>query len=869
MTTKYQLKNGLNVVLIENRKSPVVSVQLWVKTGSADEKKGIEGISHFIEHLVFKGSEKFGVGEMAQAIESSGGVLNAYTSFDQTVFYVTISSQFVDSGMEVISEMIGRPRFDEQEINNEREVVIEEIKRALDNPYQQASRQLFSTLYKRHPYRVPVIGYEENIRRVPKKSILNYYNARYVPQNMNLIVVGDFNPTEMKKKVASFFEPIARHKLLKVRRSGEIAHKTPLISVKKSQFAESFLHIGFCTPGAKHKDSVALLALAAILGQGDSSRLIHQVRNTKRLVTSIGASVFSPKESGFFAISASLDGKYLDEALAEITAVVGEIIQSGPTADELKKTIRQMESEKFYSMESVDGQAGLFGHFEFIFSNYKEFDRILKETSTLTTADIQRVARKYLNPRTVAVSYLAPEEEALSQNKIKKWQTNFVREFAAWRKKAQLKTKRLSGAGIKWSPSRQIATRKPQKYVLSSGARVVGRQIVGSPVTSVRIGLLGGLRFEPRDLLGANELLARVWPSGTQSLTEHELNVEIENMASSLGGFGGRNTVGLSATMLKPYFSRVVEVLSEVFIDPRLPEDAIDREKILMKEQLKTRNDKPSQKCLLAFMRLMFDGHPYARDPIGENADVERLSRAPIARYLAGLKNPANLVISAVGDLDLQSFAKHLEEELKIFSGESVSDQDLEMPDLLTNKHEYSFLDREQSHIAIGYRGLTFEDQNRHSLEVMQALLSGQGGRLFVELRDKKSLAYTVSPIRMDGMEPGYFGAYIGCSPEKGPLAVKMIIENFQRLTEEKVNARELERAKRYVLGRHDISRQHTGAVADAFLFDELYGLQFDESEHFSERIQSVDAESIQKLARKIFSKPFVLSVVGRKDVSI
>ncbi len=181
MPTKYQLKNGMNVLLIESKKSPVVSIQMWVKTGSADEKKGVEGISHFIEHLVFKGSDKFKAGEMAQAIEGSGGVLNAYTTFDQTVFYVTLSKNFVDSGLEVISEMMGRPKFDSQEIDNEREVVIEEIKRSLDNPYQQASRLLFSTMYEKHPYGVPVIGYDDNIRRVKREEIVDYYKKRYVP----------------------------------------------------------------------------------------------------------------------------------------------------------------------------------------------------------------------------------------------------------------------------------------------------------------------------------------------------------------------------------------------------------------------------------------------------------------------------------------------------------------------------------------------------------------------------------------------------------------------------------------------------------------------------------------------------------------
>src|SRR4029078_6893869 len=179
MFKKFQLKNGLKVLLVESHKSPVLSIQMWVKTGSADEKKGEEGISHFIEHLVFKGTRKFKVGEIASSVEAAGGELNAYTSFDQTVFYVTISKEFENVGLEVISEMMGFPSFDEKEINNEREVVIEEIKRSNDSPHRQASRLLFSTMYKKHPYGIPVIGYAENISSVSRDTLVNYYHGRY------------------------------------------------------------------------------------------------------------------------------------------------------------------------------------------------------------------------------------------------------------------------------------------------------------------------------------------------------------------------------------------------------------------------------------------------------------------------------------------------------------------------------------------------------------------------------------------------------------------------------------------------------------------------------------------------------------------
>ena len=205
MAKKIQLKNGLSVLLVESHKSPVVSVQMWVKTGSADEREGEEGVSHFIEHLLFKGTKKFGVGEVAHVIEGSGGQINAYTSFDETVFYVTLSRAFIDTGLEVIGEMVGSPKFDVAEIDNEREVVLEEIKKSFDDPHRQASRSLFSTAYKNHPYGIPVIGYESVIKNINRDELIDYFQSRYVPRQMNLIVVGDFNSEEVELKVEKYF----------------------------------------------------------------------------------------------------------------------------------------------------------------------------------------------------------------------------------------------------------------------------------------------------------------------------------------------------------------------------------------------------------------------------------------------------------------------------------------------------------------------------------------------------------------------------------------------------------------------------------------------------------------------------------------
>lgn len=338
MFKKFQLKNGLQVLLVESKKSPVVSVQMWVKTGSADELKGEEGISHFIEHLLFKGTRKFGVGEIASTVEGSGGELNAYTSFDQTVFYITISKHFADTALECISDMMGFPLFDEAEIDNEREVVLEEIKRGKDNPHRQSSQLLFSSAYKKHPYGIPVIGYDKVVSGVSKKALLDYYHSRYVPKNMTLLVIGDFDSQEMKSKVTNYFSELKEYRLRKSQRKKEPKQESARVKVQQTAFEESLLNVAWKVPGIKHKDIPALEVLALVLGQGDSSRLTHRLRLQKPLVNYIGASCFTPFEPGFFAISLSTARENLEEVLVALSEEIESILKAPPGG---KKSVRR------------------------------------------------------------------------------------------------------------------------------------------------------------------------------------------------------------------------------------------------------------------------------------------------------------------------------------------------------------------------------------------------------------------------------------------------------------------------------------------------------------------------------------------------
>lgn len=863
MPTKYQLKNGLNVLLVESHKSPVVSVQMWVKTGSADESKGIEGISHFIEHLVFKGTEKYGVGSIASAVEGSGGVLNAYTTFDQTVFYVTLSKSFVETGLDVISEMMGRPKFDSAEIDNEREVVIEEIKRAIDNPHQQASRLLFSNAYKMHPYGIPVIGYDENIRKLTREEIINYYESRYLPQNMNLVVVGDFKTNEMKKKLEQYFGSLKKKKLRNVARKLEPTQTKDRIEIKATEFNESYLYLSWPTTKIKHKDATALSVVAMILGQGESSRLVQKLRNDKQLVNSVGASTFSPKEQGFIALSASLNNSKLADVVLQMSEELKNFLAFGPTESELRRAINLIESDRYYSMETVDGLAGLYGHYEFLYNDYRYFERTMKELSRLTTKELVRVAKKYFQPNKMCVTYLMSGDRVAAEkilNSIPKMLSSRLSAKAS----PEINKKEKQMKSLKWSVPKRDRAFATEKLVLPSGARLVIKPMQGSPVVSVRYGFLGGLRVEDLKTPGANELTSRVWPASTKNLSEVQINQKIESMASGLGSFSGRNSMGLSLTALHPNFSDSLEIMNDILLNYSISENIVAREKQLMLEHIKSRADKPAQQCMRKLMSLMFEGHPYAKDPYGEAAEVEKLNEISISNQIGKSVYAENMVISVVGDIDKVKLKKIFVKLTEQLAHGAKKNEKFSLMKIDENQKAFIELNKAQTHIALAYRGLSFQDKDRFALELMQSILSGQGGRLFIELRDKESLAYSVSPIRMDGIEAGYFGAYIGCSPEKSEKAIKMLRAEFSKLGEILVSAEELERSKKYLLGRHDIALQKTGHVADLILFDELYGLDFKEFEMYNENIRRVTANDIREIARRIFSQKEVLSLVGK-----
>jgi len=768
--------------------------------------------------------------------------------------------------MDVISQMMGFPTFDETEIDNEREVVIEEIKRGQDSPGRRSSQLLFSNIFRKHPYGLPVIGYEKIIRKVSAKKIKDYFQSRYVPSNMFLVIAGDFESKEMKKKVEAMFGGFEPYKLRRVSHVKEPAQKSIRIKVEQAKFENTTGYLSWRIPNVKHKDIAALEVLSAILGQGDSSRLMQTLRIREPLTNSVGSFSYSMPDDGMFAVSFNLEQENLKKALTALIPELVRMIEEPPTTAEMQKAITNFASHEVYSMETVDNIARKAGGDEFYYSDHEYYKKYMKQVYSLKPEDIQKAAKKYFKADTFSLSLMTNMDKKIAEGALKTFARDLKKALTAAKAQKSKPTKfvpkkfTINASAVKHTP-------ETQRIVLKSGATLLIREQKDTPYVAMKAAFLGGVRTEDGTTGGLTEQFSRNWLSGSKNFTEEEFNLRADELAAGLGAFGGRNSVGLSMDYLSPFEDKMLEIYKDSLLNPQFSDTILEREKFIQKNQVKSRNDNPSQICVMNFMNEIFKNHPYSRDLLGNDETINAITSQSLKDYYKRVIHAKNATFCVVGDVDTKKWVKMLEEvTLQMPAGQRI-ENNFPITPVKKSQHIFHELKKEQSHIIVGYQGLTLKSPERFTLEIIQSILSGQGGRLFLELRDKNSLAYSVSPMHMEGIEGGYFGGYIGCSPEKAQKSIQMLKEEFKKLVDTKVGEDELTRAQRYLIGRHDIELQRKSTICNAILFDDIYGLDYRDSLDVADKYFAITPEDIQGLAQKIFSQPEVISLVGPNDI--
>lgn len=867
------LSNGIPVIL-QHFDGPVGTFHWWNLTGSTDESAPEAGFAHFLEHMLFKdaGAKDTGqasTGKTARAIESMGGEINAYTTFDQTVYHVTCSEQYWEKVLDQFGIMAKPQKFLKQDFEREREVILEELRRGEDSPDRQLYQELFTLTYKKHPYRRPVIGFAKVLKAATVQKLEAFYRRQYVSERMGLVLVGPIHDEKgvRRKKLISILEKRFGKQTIPERAAPPRPRPTEVAVLPKAHYLAKHFDIkapqaaiSFRIPDIKHPDVALLEVLSGVLGMGESSRLYQKLFYDKSLVTDISTSVYVPKDDGMFLVSA--EPKKTEDLQAVFDAIIEQIeaVRRGEvTPEEIARIVTNIESEKLYSTQTVDGLAGRLGSLKYSLGDLYFDHEYLEQIKSATPQVLKRLAETYLTPERMSMVVFQPKEEAL-------YQFNEIDQSA----------KRLSSPVAKIEkaiPSKRKTKKEwiePEVFTTPNGLKVAYFERPGTPVFSLYASAFGGTRSElshdPK-YWGASHLLAQTWAKGTPRYNSKQISQIIEGSAASLDGFSGRNTIGLQSTGLVRDWDKLTDLFLETLISPTFVDEEIGHAKRVTEEAIKSIPDHSSQVCSKLFMENLFVNHPYGKHQLGDLEQLQTLEASHLKDLHSLFVNPKNMSFSMVGGAtreQMESFLANLDGELAKQKSTYVMKPLQSEANLIAPRWANSTFNREQTHIMMGGMGISMFDQDRYALRLLQNILGGQSGRLFIELREKKSMAYTVSPMSMEGLENGYVGTYIACGPQKTQEAIAGMKHVIETLVKKGPTRAEMTRAKNYYLGQRAMDLQSTWSLAAGFGLELLYREKVVLESEIRKEIERINEKSVQKIGEKLLlNNPMLTVTVG------
>lgn len=870
------LDNGLELLIEPLHHAPVVALQAWVHVGAADENKSrAAGLAHLHEHMLFKGTQKRGVGEVARTIEAVGGEMNAWTSFDETVYHLVMGREHGGLGTELLADMVRASIFDPQELSREIEVVKEEIRRAYDSPGRRMSHALFGLAYDRHAYRDPVLGTKESVGATRRADMLAFFHEHYRPDNTTFLIVGDVDVAEATRWVQEAFgswqaaPKVTAADSTKAARVPEPAPHVVRLKMLAEDVQEASVSLAWPGPAAKDADTPAADLFSVALGHGDSGRL-HQALVRPRHLLDAYASCYTPKDPGLLLIGATLaephpSREQLLLAVERLAQEAHRLAAEPMGQSELEKARTLVLSDAAYSRETMEGQARKRGFYHGAAGSWQHEETYLAAVRSLDAPAISAAGQKMLSvPPAIVVQIPATGTEDAQG----------------------VTAADIEAALCRARGSFVVAARRPRKAALPApgaldvikmklpeGPTVLMQPRPG-PIVSMRAIALGGQRLESPDQAGLSLLFASTWGQSSQQTPATELAQALAALGGHVGAFSGRNSVGLTMEALGDKLPETMRYALEVLFAPAFLSDDVARERHAQLERIRSRQDSPAGVAIDLFLRTLFTQHPYGLPSLGTPESVASLDEVSVEGYHGRFVAPERTVISLVGPFDPAWAVDALQQAQSTFGAGAPDtlEQALRLSQPLTTparepaitapRAAQQILAKEQSHVLIGGHGATIADADRYPLAVLASVLSGQSGRLFSDLRDVQSLAYSLSCSSAEGLDPGHVLVHMASSPSKVTRAIAGVRGHLQRMADEPLSADELARARNMLVGGHAIDLQRAGARAMTLATGELYGLGYDHFAKYEGNVRGVTAQDVQRVARDYLAPHKLVEVV-------
>ena len=828
---RWMLPNGLTVIVQEDHSAPVASVQAWCATGSIHEDKHLgAGLSHILEHMLFKGTKTRSTNEIAQKIQDVGGYINAYTSFDRTVFWIDLPKNGVASALDILADAMMNSNLPAEEYTKEQEVIRREFAMGLDDPDRTVTQLLFATAFQQHPYRFPVIGLIDIYNQLGQEQVIQYYKRRYVPNNLTFVIVGHVDAITVRQDLERLFKDHPAQSLQPI----YIPPEPKQLGRRElhNEFATELTHLAMAwhVPEIAHPDVPALDVLAVILGEGRSSRLYRQVREEAGLAFGIEAFSYTPGEPGLLGVDAISAPQNREATQQLILQVIDRVRQSGVRAEELAKAKKIALAQELGSLATMRGQASDLGTNWFLTRNLNFSRQYLSKIQQVSLDDVTHVAQEYLTDENLTIVSLNPKRSLAQKNGV---------------------ISRLAAGEI-------------QKFELGKGLRVLVREDRRLPIIAMSAVFRSGLLAETPEVNGITRLTAKSLLKGTKTRTAAQIADQLEAVGGEIAVQAGNNSFAVNVHVTQPDLALAADILADVLLNATMSAQAVEREKEIQLAKIKEADEQPVSVARNILRKALFPGHPFALRSLGSAESVSRLSSDDLVAFRDRYVVARNGVVAVFGNVKAADVKELFEQKLGAMPpGELALTDAPTTPRLAKSKTVQAERDKAQAVLMLGYRGADVSDPDRYVLQLIDEASSDMGSRLFIRIREQMGLAYFVGAGQMQGLVPGLFAFYLGTDPERLEEVTAAFLDEVRELSANGLTREELARAKKKLIGQQQIANQSNDTFAYVSALDEIYGLGFDRYKELEPKVNAVTSADIKRVASKYFgAQPHVLAIV-------
>ena len=835
---KTELKNGLVLLVSPDTKVPSVSIQVFVRAGSAYEGELIgSGVSHFVEHMLFESSSSFAQSDLATQIMQAGGVTNAYTSLEKTVYYIDMPGKNYKQGLELINKALFESEIKEEAFQKEKKIILFEGKNVQDRIENRLQEKFLKLIYPNTPYAVPVLGYPDQIEKLTCQEIQNYYKKKYAPNNMILSICGNVDVQEVQEYVKQLFGKQKRGNISFFEKVDVFENsKEKNIKSSEDDIASEHIILGFKTGGYYSKDLARIMLLSLILGEGKSSALFKILKIEKNMVYDIQSFYLPFIYSGVFEIVSKCETQAAEDVRKEILNVIKQISDKGCTEEELVSAKKRLVSDYIFGLEKLHGRADLLAMCELLFQDPFYYQSFLKEVYSVSSEDIKLVANKIFRDER--------RYEILAE--------------------PQTKEKQLS----KKSDQAAVALPNIKMFSLKNGIQCVVIEKKGMPIVNIRAGFIGGVLFENKKNNGVSYLLSKMLAYSTEKRSQYELASYIESKGGDFSSYSSNNSLGVVIQMLSSDLKEGLDILCEIIKSPNFNLKILNNVKKDALSFIEEQTLDPFNVALLNARKIFFNNHPYAFNYYGTKENIIALSLKDVKEFYKKVICPKNMVICITGDVDFDKTKDFTE---KIFEKIDIKGEAPEPPRInIKNKDEKIIkveLPKEQSAVMLVYPSCKVKDKDRFALELIGSMLGDTTGMLFSEIRKKQGNAYFVNSMNISGIEPGCF--VMGVFTDKKHIngIIDTVKESVDKIRKGQFEDAFVDMAKKNLLSQYDASLESASQLGMNILLDVLYGVGIKSFLCYKETITSITKDDIIKISKKYFDEDLMkISIVeGQK----